>query len=496
MRSSERVTRNVSLAMLGNVFSRACFLVVGIAAARYLGAELFGVYSFAMFFSFLFATLSDGGLTVIMTREIARDSERAETYLGNILFIKLALVLFSLALLSVTVAFMDLSDLKLQAVYLAVGANLIYFYGMSAIGVFRAFERMENEWVVLVLQGLSLLLLVLAAIFLDAGLLVILGAVLASYSLMTAAAWFLVGNRFVRPQLRFDASLCNYLAREAAPVGISLVLFMSYNRIGTIALEVLRDSSQVGLYNAAFSLTRNLAVVPMAFAGAILPTLSQLAVCGKGGLPQTYARAFKLMLIITLPLAVGGALLAEPIVQLIYGAEFTGAGIALQIVIWSLLFLSLSLVTRTVLEASNRQVSWTYALAAGVVVSLVLNVALIPRLGILGSSVALLAADIVIFGLAFYAVSRHLTLPVTAMTTAGLKVLASGVLMGIVVYLLGGVNIFLLVFIGAAVYGFSLLLFRALGPEELTLIKGALRPWKRFRRHAGPNGVTSEGRES
>jgi O-antigen/teichoic acid export membrane protein len=144
-------------------------------------------------------------------------------------------------------------------------------------------------------------------------------------------------------------------------------------------------------------------------------------------------------------------------------------------------FFFLSLVTRTVLEAANRQLRWTYALLAGVLVNLALNVTLVSRLGILVASVALLAADIVIFGLAFYAVSRNLALPTASMLAASLKVAASAVLMGIIVYLLSDLNLFLLICLGAAVYGLPLLLYRALEAGERALILGGFKPPKRTR---------------
>jgi O-antigen/teichoic acid export membrane protein len=106
--SARKVPRNVSLTMFGNVFARICFLVAGIVSARYLGAELYGIYSFAMFFSLLFATLSDGGLTLIMTREIARDTRKAGAYAGSVVLMKVGLVSVSFLLLSGALALMAL----------------------------------------------------------------------------------------------------------------------------------------------------------------------------------------------------------------------------------------------------------------------------------------------------------------------------------------------------------------------------------------------------
>ncbi len=476
MTTARRVPRNVSLAMFGNVFARVCFLVAGIASARYLGAELYGIYSFAMFFSLLFATLSDGGLTVIMTRETARDTGKAAPYVGGVALMKLGLVSVSLLLLSGALAMMSLSPLKVQAVHMAAAANLVYFYGLTAIGVFRAFERMEYESLVLILQGCVLLLVVLAAVYFEGSVLALLGAVLVSYAAMTAAGWLLVGKRFVRPQFHIDGASWRFLFREAVPVGISALLFVSYSRIGTIALELSQTSEKVGLFNAAFSLTRNLGVIPVAFSGAILPTFAQLAVRGVREVSLAYVKALNFMLILALPIAVGGTFLADQLIHLIYGPAFAGAGMAFRIVIWALLFLFLSLITRSALQGINRQMLWTYVLAAGVGVNLALNILLVPRIGIEGAGLALLAADVVVFGLSFGLVARHLSLPVMSTAARTLKPLASALLMGAVLYLLGDSSLLLSLIVGATVYGLLLVLLRTFDRQDVDLIKGALVP--------------------
>lgn len=474
MSQGQRVARNASFVMVGGIVSKLCLLVAGIVIARYLGQEGFGVYSFALFFSYLFAVLSDGGLQIILVREAARDKERAGFYLGNILLIKLALAGLSLVLLSGAMVVMDLEPIKVQAVYVAALANVIWFYGSIAIGVFRAFERMAYEGLLLALQGALFLLLVLAAIFVEAGVLVLLGAFLVSYVIPTLLGFVLVGRRFVRLDLRLDLSLCRVLLREAAPIGLSLFLAMAYNRLGTIALEVFQGSADVGLFNAAFKLTRNLNLIPLVLAGAVLPAFSRLAVSEKQGLSSAYGRAFKLLLALGLPLAVGGTLLAEPIIVLIYGAEFVEGSIALQVTIWSLLFFFLSFLAKTTLEALNEQVRWTYALGAGVLISVVLNLLLVPRWGILGASVALLVADVMIFLLSFYFLTRELRLPFAPLALAGLKSIGSVTAMGLALYSVGELSLPFEIATGAIVYVLLILGLQVFDREELNLLKSAV----------------------
>ena len=469
--SARRISRGASLAMLGNIINQVCFLFASIAIARYFGKEAFGVYSFAMSLSFVFAVLSIGGLQIILIREVARGQQGAGVYLGNALLIILALTALALMLLSCVVGLMDLSPFEVKAVYIAAVANLMHMYGRVAIAVCRAFERMAYEGVLLTLQGLVFLLLVWTAVYIEANLLSVIAALLVSYVLMAWLAYFLVSKYLTRPDFRLDLSLCKFLVREAAPVGVSYFLAILHDRIGAIVLQMFRGSAEVGLFGTAFSLTRNFSFIPLVVTGAILPTFSRLAVSSRENLSVAYAKAFKFLFVLGLSLALGTTIWARPIILLIFGAEFTEASVALQVVAWSLLFLFLNFVAKTTLEAINRQVLWTCTLAIGAVTNLILNVALIPQMGILGASLALVLADMMVFGIAFYFIYRELSLPVATIAMGILKCLASGALMGVAVRHFRNQSFFILVCLGAFVYSLSLLLLRVFDHEELALMK-------------------------
>ena len=51
--------------------------------ARYLGAEGFGILSFALAFTGIFGVFTNLGLSTLTVREVARDKSLASKYLGN-----------------------------------------------------------------------------------------------------------------------------------------------------------------------------------------------------------------------------------------------------------------------------------------------------------------------------------------------------------------------------------------------------------------------------
>ena len=468
-----KITQNVGWLVLGNMISKILFLVAGVVTARHLGTEAYGTYSFATFFSFIFATLADGGLQTILVREVSRDKSKGDLYFGSVLLLKSVMTLLASLLLSCAVMVMDLSSTQIQAVYVALAAFLALSYVGTAVAFFRAFERMAFEGIVTALQGVLFLVLVAVGSIVGANLLLFVAALLVSYVVSALLAYYWVLTRFARPRFRLDAALAKFLIREAWPVGVSLFLFILHGRIGVVVLEAMRNSAEVGAFGAAFNLVRNLNFVPLAFTAAVLPPLAQSAVSNRQRFFRLYTVSFKAMLLLGFPLAVGGMLLAEPIIHLVYGPEFAEAIVAFRIISWSVLFSFLSLVSKAALESANRQVQWTRALAIGVPANLLLNVLLVPRFGVAGASRALLFADILIFLVALYAVLREFPEFIMSLIKLGLTTLGSVVLMGLTLELLGRQHLVLAILGAALTYVLSLILFGVVGKEDLGILKRA-----------------------
>jgi len=70
--------------------------------ARYLGAEGFGILSFALAFTGIFGVFSDLGLSTLTVREVACDKTLASKYLGNIAVMKIILVVITFGLIALT----------------------------------------------------------------------------------------------------------------------------------------------------------------------------------------------------------------------------------------------------------------------------------------------------------------------------------------------------------------------------------------------------------
>ena len=139
-------TRKITLDTAALVFGRAVGFVLGLIRlnylARLLGVANFGVLNFATYFTSLFASLFDLGLSQLLTREIARDLSRSRELLGRVLTLKLGIAMFASALVTVAARASGLEGETLTAVLLTTVALAMNQIGLAFLSALQAHRKM------------------------------------------------------------------------------------------------------------------------------------------------------------------------------------------------------------------------------------------------------------------------------------------------------------------------------------------------------------------
>jgi O-antigen/teichoic acid export membrane protein len=129
--------------MLGQVISIAFGFFYNIYAARYLGADGFGILSFALAFTGIFGLLGDLGLSTLTTREVSRDTSLASKYLGNVALIKLFLVIITFGLIVIAINILGYPQQTINVVYIIAISTMLISFNQMFSSIFQAFEKME-----------------------------------------------------------------------------------------------------------------------------------------------------------------------------------------------------------------------------------------------------------------------------------------------------------------------------------------------------------------
>jgi O-antigen/teichoic acid export membrane protein len=220
-----------------------------------------------------------------------------------------------------------------------------------------------------------------------------------------------------------------------------------------IFLRVFHGREDVGLYAAAYTLISFVGNLGGVYSRSLLPTLTRLD-REEIGSANLFGTAMAQVFAVAAPLTLGGWLVAEPLLTSLFGTGYAGAGLALAILIWSVPFSVFRSVALAGLIAQERHDLVLRTTTGTAVANLLLNLLLIPTLGIIGAAWATLITEGIrtILALVFTSRLGYPVLSVRRLVPSG----ASALAMGLVVALLSGQNVWVQVGVGVGVYALVL----------------------------------------
>jgi O-antigen/teichoic acid export membrane protein len=154
----------------------------------------------------------------------------------------------------------------------------------------------------------------------------------------------------------------------------------------------LLDPGAMGIYVVALSLSRTLNVIHQAVAAVLFPkavALDQTELIAMTG------RALRVSTLVTTACGALVAVFGPLLLTLLYGREYKGATMILNILIAEVILTGATLVLTRAYMALNRPGLVTILQSSGLILSLPLLAVFVPRWGVLGASFALLTAAVV-----------------------------------------------------------------------------------------------------
>jgi O-antigen/teichoic acid export membrane protein len=376
--ATARILPNTIYRATADIGSKVVSIAFYVVMARMLGRSGFGIFIFGISFASIVTVLAGFGQDAVLTREVARDRSRVHLYFANTLALKVVVALPVIAIAVLTMIGVGIEGrTRVVATVMSV-AILLELLTSTIFGVFQAFERLGYLPIVIITQRLFTAAVGIAAMAAGAGVVVVSLIYLAGSLLALGLAAVLLFRYVVKPRLHIDTSVWWPLMRVALPVGVALVLQVTLFRADAVILQIFKSDSVVGEYGAAYRLLESTLFVSWAVAAAVYPVLSRLVASRDRALPTVVHRAVKLAIALTLPVALGAAILAGPVINLLYGDEFKQAARALELLSPTIVLYAFNHIAGVLLLAEGRQRALMAVYGAIAVENIVANFATIP----------------------------------------------------------------------------------------------------------------------
>ena len=465
------ILQSVAVSTASQIVARVLTLVVNVVASlaivRYLGPAGYGDYVFVVTFIALVGMINDLGLPRVAVREMSRHESSASEILGTTILARVALSVFCTALAQIILILMGARP-EIHLAVLVASALLLTEALVTVTIVFQVRLALQFDALVTVATQAVRTVIILWLISRSAGWISLIGASVAASVAGLVFAYAITHYRF-KARARLNLGRLPYLVAEAWPYGVAVLVAVTYLKLDSVLLAVLRTPKDVGLYGAAYKPIEYLLLGSLVLINPLFPLLSRWYQSDPRRFQIVYQRGTQGMLAYGLPLCVAALLLAGPLVVAAYGVAFRDSALPLQILGIALVLMVFNVWQGPVLLAGGHK--WTvfaYDLA-GLAVNVALNLLLIPRLGSLGAAIASLATSIFIAGCAGWA-GRAL-MGVTPAFHRLLPVLLANASLAVTLwFLLRSGSWVVAAGVAALAYPVYLLVFRMTTIEEVRLI--------------------------
>ena len=431
---------------LGDAAGRAAAFVATVYLARTLGPDRYGLVALAAAITLYPAGLADLGIAAIGSRDVARDPVAARRWAAVLLTGRFAIACAAAA------AMAGLAHLLLGP----PGSTVFAGYALTLLAV-----GLNGTWVLVGLEDARP-----AGVARVAGALVVLAAtfalvrgaddvaraplaVLAGELCTVGAVLLALRRRGFRVAPRFDPAFALPVFRRALPMLGHTLLGLCIFNADLVLVRVFRDRPAVGNYAAAYALVTLLVNGTVIYGQSLVAALTRLRATGQDGalLATAYARTFA----VALPAALGGAVLAPRIIVTFFAAGYGDAPPALALLLATVPLAALRSTATAALVAGGGGRALFRITAAAAATAVLLDLVLIPALGILGAALASVATEAVHTAWALRG-ARQLGFPGVALRRLAVPTAAAAVMTGALLPVAGG-PLWLSVALGALVYG-------------------------------------------
>ncbi len=405
--ADQTIFKNTFWLAIGGLIGRLLRIGVVIYAARILGAEGYGIFSYALALTTFLALFADLGISFILTRELSSKPKLRVQYLSTAFLTEgVLLVIIAILIVGILPALVPIPG---ATVLFPLMALLIVLDGLRALGfsLVRAVEQMELEAGINTLSNLATLVAVFILLHLNPTPYTLAVVYITGSALGLLAVGFALRRYLSGLLTHYHWQLMKSLLSSAWPFAVVSSLGAILTYVDTIMLGWLRTPAEVGFYSAAQKPVQFLLLIPGVIATGIFPALSRLAQRQdskqKSVLEQTLALSF----LLALPFTLGLILLNGPLTLLLYGLGYQASA---EILRWLALLIFItfpSVVVSYLILAHDLHKRFIPHVATGAIMNSILNLYFIPKWGAPGAAIATVTSQLLIYLWMYYTAQKY-----------------------------------------------------------------------------------------
>ncbi|GHY39508.1 flippase [Vibrio fluvialis] len=399
---SKRLSSNHSLlAAINNsgwlIFDKSIRLLLGLLVsawvARYLGPAQFGELAYVLAYLAFFQAVALLGMDGIVVRDIAKKKNEAGEILGTAFILRLT-VGFSCWIIAIA-GMVWANGWQDRSVYITAlaGVSLI-FQSADTIDLWFQSQSQSRRTVIaklvayLISNGLKILLI------LNQAPLLAFAVVMSVEFLFAAIALAYAYRKFTCQQpWQLLKSRAGRLLRESWPFILSGLSVLVYMRIDQIMIKEILGEAQLGIYVAAIPLATLGYILPSIIYTSLAPHISRVKLKSEYEYRSALSKIFVSFSVIGWITSIPISILSPFFISLLYGEQYQESSVVLSIYVFTNIFVCHGVALGFWVINENKGKISLIRTFIGALFLVLINLLLIPRLGLVGAAISALSAQ-------------------------------------------------------------------------------------------------------
>jgi len=387
----EKYFKNTGMLFVGRIGSLAIKMIVSIMLARYLGRGSNGIVNGGIAYIYFFSAIATLGLDQFIVKELHQFPNNRDQILGTSFWMKIMAGLCCVPIIYTA-----------YLIYPAKGTPYSYILIFSTIGIIQAFtvidayfqSQVQSKYImqVQIVGNLISAFIKLLLIYTKQPLIYFIYAYAFDFLLISIGYYFTY-QRKQRSVLKwsFNYALAIKLLKYSWPLIISGIMVSLYMKIDAIMLQNMAGVKEAGAYATVAQFSEAWNFIPAVIVTSLFPAILNAKRDDAARYKKRIQHLYDLMVYLSLPVAIV-ITFVSPLIYKLLTPEYAYAAPTLSVHIWSGVFVFLGAASSQYLIAENFNNLTFIRTGFGAIVNIVLNLLLIPHMGMMGAAIATLVA--------------------------------------------------------------------------------------------------------
>jgi O-antigen/teichoic acid export membrane protein len=466
-------SKNILWLSVSRIISLVLLFLAYILLTSYLGPYRYGQFQFVLSYVTIFGVVIDFGIQQYIIKKVSEDRSQAKKYFHNFLGVQIIIALIVYGSMVAIAFYNGYEPVVLKAIIVAGLGTAINGMTYPFLAVMTVFYDLKKVAFLNFLSSIINVAMIGITVLVHGGI-VLLTAQQVIFGVVGVVLYYsMVQKHIGKPKLvqgllSVDKKLVKSMLKAALPFALLVGFSTVYNRIDIVLITRILGYAQTGLYSAAYRFFDILAFFPAVVNHALYPLFATLMAEGKmAEIKDILEKYLRFMAALAIPIGVGGTLLAKSIIGIL-NPDYAAAAPVLMILVWAPSILFMYIVVNALVVSQLTKFAMVVT-GVNVVVNVIGNIILLPRIGIRGAAIMTIVSEFIQGAFYFYFVRRKIT-DFRFFSLIWKPIVASGI-MGVAVLYVRFLPLFLTVGVGVAIYAISLLVLRFFHRDDWAYIK-------------------------